>query len=59
MTHYMFGMYGMRYFRELINLYAYDFQFMFQILPDRRGRARGDHIARTMISVLFEFDVVE
>ena len=53
----MFDVYGMGYFGELTKLRAYGFQFMFQVLPDRRQRARDDRIAHTMISALFDFDV--
>ena len=48
----------MWYVRELTKLCAYGFQFMFQVLPVRKGRARDDHIARTMIFRLFDSDVL-
>ena len=50
-------MYGVRYFGELTKLRAYGFYFMFEVLSDRKGRARDDRIAHTMIFHLFDSDV--
>ena len=48
------NMYGMRCFGELTKIHAYGFEFMFQVLPDRRGRAQDDRIVHTTISILFD-----
>ena len=58
-AHYMFivcmvcGILG-----ELTKLCAYGFQFMFQVLLVRRGRARADCIAdTTLFHILYDLDV--
>ena len=58
MAHCMFDIYGMSYFVGLTKLRAYGFQFMFQVLPDQKGKS-SDRITHThtMISTLFDSDV--
>ena len=44
-----FIMYDMWYYGELTKLYAYGFQFMFQVLLVRKGRDQDDRISWSYI----------
>ena len=55
-AHYMFDMYSMWCFVELTQLYASDFLFMCQVLPNPMGKAQGDRVTHSMISALYIFD---
>lgn len=51
----MFIMYGMWYFEKLSKHCVYGFQFMFQVLLVRRGRARDDCREHTTLLRVLRF----